>query len=160
AICLDKLDAVTEATEHLRAVLEEDQGNEKATLLLSTLLEKTGRDQELADLLSSQIDLASGQGALDKELAFRVRLGEVYESRLNDVAKAIETYREVTARSPAHKGALLSLARLHEQRGEKKDAAQALETILGELVTTGSATQEAVHTALRLADLYGALKQD
>ena len=85
AICIDKLDAVTEATEHLRAVLDEDQGNEKATLLLSQLLEKSGRDQELAELLSSQIELAQGQGALEKELAFRVRLGEVYETRLNDI---------------------------------------------------------------------------
>src|SRR5262249_12395560 len=75
SICIDKLDAVTEATEHLRAVLDEDKGNEQATLLLSTLLEKSGRDQELAELLLSQIDLAKDQGALDKELAFRVRLG-------------------------------------------------------------------------------------
>jgi tetratricopeptide (TPR) repeat protein len=172
AICIDKLDATTEATEHLRAVLDEDQGNEKATLLLSTLLEKTGRDQELAELLSSQIELALGQGALDKELAFRTRLGEVYETRLNDIPKAIETYREVTGKDPSHKGALLALARLHEQRGEKGDAAKALETVLEGLVTpktvvTGGApgaeaqtAEEAVKTALRLADLYGALKQD
>jgi len=46
-----------ESTENLRkamldfrAVLEADAGNEKATLLLSTLLEKSGRDQELADV--------------------------------------------------------------------------------------------------------------
>jgi golgin subfamily B member 1 len=155
AICIDKLDAVTEATEHLRAVLDEDQGNEKATLLLSTLLEKSGRDQELAELLSSQIELAQGQKALDKELAFRVRLGEVYETRLNDIAKAIETYREVIGKAQTHKGALLALARLHEQRGEKADAAKVLETVL-----EGSTGEEAVKTALRLADLYGALKQE
>jgi golgin subfamily B member 1 len=155
AICIDKLDAVTEATEHLRAVLDEDQGNEKATLLLSTLLEKSGRDQELAELLSSQIELARGQGALDKELAFRVRLGEVYETRLNDIPKAIETYKEVTGKAATHKGALLSLARLYEQRGEKGDAAKALETVLD-----GASGDEAVKTALRLGDLYGALKQE
>ena len=156
AICIDKLDAVTEATELLRAVLDEDQGNEKATLLLSTLLEKSGRDQELADLLSSQIELAQAQAALDKELAFRVRLGEVYETRLNDIPKAIETYKDVIGKAATHKGALLALARLHEQRGEKADAAKALETVLGG-VTVGD---EAVKTALRLADLYGALKQE
>jgi tetratricopeptide (TPR) repeat protein len=155
SICIDKLDAITEATEHLRAVLDEDQGNEKATLLLSQLLEKTGRDQELAELLSSQIELAQSQGALDKELAFRVRLGEVYETRLNDIPKAIETYKEVIAKAATHKGALLSLARLHEQRGEKADAAKVLETVLD-----GASGEEAVKTALRLADLYGALKQE
>src|SRR4029078_12463626 len=102
AICLEKLDAVTEATEHLRAVLDEDVGNEKATLLLSQLLEKTGRDQELAELLLTQIDLAQSQGALDKELSFRVRLGEVYETRLNDIPKAIETYKDVIAKAATH----------------------------------------------------------
>ena len=155
AICLEKLDAVTEATEHLRAVLDEDAGNEKATLLLSQLLEKTGRDQELADLLLSQIDLAAEQKDVSKELTFRVRLGEVYETRLNDVPKAIETYRTVTERDASHKGALLSLARLFEQRGDKDHAAEVLEKYLG--TATG---EEAVKTALRLADLYVALKRE
>lgn len=155
AICIDKLGVETEATEHLRAVLDEDQGNEKATLLLSTLLEKSGRDQDLADLLLSQIELAQGQSALEKELAFRVRLGEVYETRLNDIGKAIETYKEVIGKSASHKGARLSLARLHEQRGEKADAAKQLESVL-----EGVTGEEAVKTALRLSDLHGALKQD
>jgi tetratricopeptide (TPR) repeat protein len=154
-ICIDKLGAETEATELLRAVLDEDQGNEKATLLLSQLLEKSGRDQDLADLLSSQIELAKEQRALDKELAFRVRLGEVYETRLNDIAKAIETYKEVIGKADGHKGARLSLARLHEQRGEKADAAKMLENVLAAV-----SGEEAVKIALHLADLYGALKQD
>jgi tetratricopeptide (TPR) repeat protein len=155
AICLDKLDAVTEATEHLRAVLDEDAGNEKATLLLSQLLEKTGRDQELAELLLSQIDLAAEQKDVSKELTFRVRLGEVYETRLNDVAKAIETYQAVTERDAGHKGALLSLARLFEQKGDKEHAAEVLEKYLG-----GATGEEAVKTALRLADLHVAQKRE
>ena len=155
AICIDKLGVETEASEHLRAILDEDQGNEKATLLLSTLLEKSGRDQDLADLLSSQIELAQTQAALDKELAFRVRLGEVYETRLNDTARAIETYKEVIGKAASHKGARLALARLHEHKGEKAEAARMLENVL-----LGVRGEEAVHTALRLADLHGALKQD
>ena len=155
AICIDKLGAETEATEHLRAVLEEDAGNEKATLLLSQLLERSGRDQDLAELLVSQIELSQKQGAADKERSFRVRLGEVYETRLNDIPKAIETYKEVIDKAPGHKGALLALARLHEQRGEKADAAKMLESVI-----EGASGEEAVKTALRLADLYGALKQE
>ena len=118
AICLEKLDAVTEATEHLRAVLDEDAGNEKATLLLSQLLEKTGRDQELAELLDSQIELAAEQKDVSKELTFRVRLGEVYETRLNDVAKAIETYQAVigAGREPQGRAALAGAALRAEGR--------------------------------------------
>jgi tetratricopeptide (TPR) repeat protein len=155
AICLDKLDAITEATEHLRNILDEEAGNEKATLLLSQLLEKTGRDQELADLLSSQIDLAAEQKDVSRELVFRVRLGEVFESRLNDVAKAIETYRGVAERDPNHKGALLSLARLFEQKGDKAQAASMLERVL-----ESAAGAEGVETSLRLADLYTALQKE
>ncbi len=155
SICLEKLDAITEATEHLRAVLDEDAGNEKATLLLSQLLEKTGRDQELADLLVSQIDLAAEQKDLSKELAFRVRLGEVFETRLNDTGKAIEAYQAVVAREASHKPALLSLARLFEQKADKASAAEMLETVLN-----GESGEDAVKTALRLADLYVALKKD
>ncbi|HEY4118588.1 MAG TPA: tetratricopeptide repeat protein [Byssovorax sp.] len=155
ALCIDKLEATTEATEHLRAVLDEDAGNERATLLLSTLLEKSGRDQDLADLLKEQIELASEKKETQKELAFRVRLGEVFEARLNDPEKAIETFQGVVERDPKHKGALLALARLFEHRGDKAAAAKQLEVVLAE-----SAGDDAVQLALRLADLYGTLKQD
>ncbi len=155
SICVEKLDALTEATEHLRAILDEDAGHEKATLMLSQLLEKSGRDQELAELLTQQIERAVEQGDVPKEQSFRVRLGEVYETRLNDVPKAIETYKEVVERTKDHKGARLALARLHEQRGEKSDAAEMLEPVLG-----ASDGAEAVKLALRLAALYTALKRE
>jgi len=154
-ICIDKLDATSEAMEHLRAILDEERTHEKATLLLSQLLEKTGRDDELADLLNSQIELAKERSDLSAELVYSVRLGEVFENRLNNVPKAIETYKAVLERDANHKGALLSLARLYEKKGEKADAAKALETILSS--ATG---EEAVKIALRLADLYTALKDE
>lgn len=150
-ICLSKLDAVSEATEHLRAVLDEQPDNEKATALLAQLLEKTGRDQELSDLFVSQIDLAKERGDLKSELAYSVRLGEVYEKRLNDAARAIETYRAVLEREPRHHDGLLALARLYEQKGDKAAAAERLEVVLAD-----AAGEEAVKTALRLADLYRA----
>lgn len=151
-ICLSKLDAVSEATEHLRAVLDEEPENEKATSLLAQLLEKTGRDQELSDLFVRQIDLAKERGNVAAELSYSVRLGEVYEKRLNDVGRAIETYRAVLEREPRHKEALLSLARLYEQKGDKAAAAERLETVLAD-----ASGEDAVQTALRLSDLHRAL---
>lgn len=155
SICTDKLDAITEATEHLRAVLDEDAGNERATILLSQLLEKTGRDQELAELLESQIDLAAEQKDVSRELTFRVRLGEVFETRLNDVGKAIETYRAVTERDPKHKGALLSLARLLEQKGDKVQTTEVLERVFKD-----AEGEEATSLALRLSDIYAGLSRE
>ena len=136
--------ALAASPRRKRLLIAED--NEAERMSVSELLSHPDIEIDTAD---------TGQGALDKELAFRVRLGEVYETRLNDIPKAIETYREVTGKAATHKGALLSLARLHEQRGEKADAAKVLETVLD-----GASGDEAVKTALRLADLYGALKQD
>ncbi|WP_044241675.1 tetratricopeptide repeat protein [Chondromyces apiculatus] len=154
-ICLSRLDAVGEATEHLRAVLDEEPENDKATALLAQLLEKTGRDQELSDLFVRQIDLAKERNDVAAELLYSVRLGEVYEKRLNDTARAIESYRAVLAREPRHKEALLSLARLYEQKGDKAAAAEQLEVVLAD--TSG---QDAVTTALRLADLHRALSDE
>lgn len=153
ALCLDKLSAPSEAAEHLRAVLDEEPGNEQATLMLSQLLEKQGRDDELAELLDRQIELMRDRGDVAAELSFRVRLGEVFESRLGDTAKAIGAYQAVLDRDGAHKGALVALARLHEAKGEKAEAAKMLERLL-----EGEQGAEAVATSLRLADLYGALK--
>lgn len=154
-ICLEKLDAPGEAMDHLKAILDEEPGHEEATLTLSTLYEKTGRDQDLAELLTSQIELAERTGDVGAELRFRVRLGEVFETRLGDVPKAIATYEAVLEREAAHKGALLALARLFEHKGDKAAAAAKLERVL-------AATQgpDAVPLALRLADLYVALKDD
>lgn len=151
-ICLSKLDAVSEATEHLRAVLDEEPENDRATSLLAQLLEKTGRDQELSDLFVSQIDLAKQRGDVAAELKYSVRLGEMYEKRLNDASRAIETYRAVLEREPRHKEALLALARLYEQKGDKSAAAERLETVLADV-----SGEEAVQTSLRLAELHRAL---
>ena len=53
------IDATSEAMEHLRAILDEERTHEKGTLLLSQLLEKTGRDDELADLPANRMQLFS-----------------------------------------------------------------------------------------------------
>jgi tetratricopeptide (TPR) repeat protein len=151
-VSLEQLDELEDATTVLRAVLDEDAGNEKATVLLSQLYEKQGRDDDLAELLSGQIELARERNEVSAELTFRVRLGEVYETRLGDAAKAIDTYAAVIEREPKHKGALLALARLHESRGEKAEAAAVLERVVED--ATGG---EALGLSLRLADLFAAL---
>ena len=149
AIVCDELDSPTEAIDHLRAALDEEPSHREATLMLSRLFEKTGRDEDLAQLLNSQIDLASERSDKDAELAYRVRLGEVYESRLGDVDKAIETYAGVLERDPANLGGLLAMTRLHETRGEKAEAAAFLERTVDV-----APADESVGHAKRLAQLF------
>ena len=114
----------------LHAVLEEQPGHGDAVVALSQLLEKTKRDEELAELLHSQIQGAHDRGDTEAELRFQVRLGEVYESRLKDRVRAIATYRGVLERQPRHRDALQALARLYQDTGEHAEAAQALEALL------------------------------
>ncbi len=148
----DSIGSDSQAIDLLRAVLEEEASHEDASLHLSKMLEKTGRDDDLAELLARQIELASGRGDAAAELKFRVRLGEVQETRLGSVDKAIETYRAILEREPAHEGALLALARLHEGRGERAEAAKVLERLLER-----ASGDDAVALALRLADVFAAI---
>jgi tetratricopeptide (TPR) repeat protein len=143
-----KFQAPDTAIEHLRAVLDEEPGQEVAVVRLSELYERTQRDEELAELLSTQIDAARARGDVAAELAFQVRLGEICESRLGDRARAIDTYRGVLARDARHRGALDALARLLRADGQKAEAAEVLSQLLG--MESGAA---AVERALELADV-------
>jgi tetratricopeptide (TPR) repeat protein len=136
----------------LHAVLEEQPGHGDAEVALSQLLEKTKRDEELAELLHSQIQGAHDRGDTEAELRFQVRLGEVYESRLKDRVRAIATYRGVLERQPRHRDAQQALARLYQDTGEHAEAAQALEALLD--LSQG---EDAVGYAGALADEYGKL---
>ena len=145
-----------DAIETLRAILEENRGHKEAILALSELLEKSGMDEELAELLNGQIEGAKERGDVESELALQVRLGEVFETRLKDVSRALETYEAVLARDGAHRQALDAIARLSEGRAQWERAAQALDKLL-EQTTEPS---EGIALALRLAQARDALKDE
>ncbi|HWA76644.1 MAG TPA: tetratricopeptide repeat protein [Polyangiaceae bacterium] len=147
-----RFQAADTAIEHLRAVLDEEPGQEVAVVRLSELYERTQRDEELAELLSTQIEAARARGDVAAELAFQVRLGEICESRLGDRGRAIDTYRGVLARDARHRGALDALARLLRADGRKSEAAEVLGQLLG--MESGEA---AVQRAIELADVQSEL---
>jgi tetratricopeptide (TPR) repeat protein len=142
----EKFAAPDDAVDTLRAVIEEEPGNQDAILALSALLEKTGKDAELAELLKSQLEAAKERGDTGAELGLLVRLGEVYETRLEDAAAAQATYEAVLERDPSHRGALEATARLSERRDAWSTAAGALAKLV-EL----SADATGLPFALRLA---------
>jgi len=142
----ERFQALDTAIELLRAVLDDEPGRADAVVALSELYEKTKRDEDLADLLSAQISAAQGRGDVAGELSFQVRLGEVYDSRLGDRERAIETYRAVLARDATHAGALEALARLLQSENRLPEAAQVLDQLL-----TASTGENAVARALELA---------
>ncbi len=142
----ERFDAPRDAIDTLRGVLEEDPTHEGAVVALSQIYEKTGQDEELAELLNSQIGRAHERGDAQAELALIVRLGEVYEGRLKDTTRALDTYEGVLARDATHRGALEAVARLAEGRAAWERAAGALIKLLD-----GSSGEAGVELALRLA---------
>ncbi|MEP7050833.1 MAG: tetratricopeptide repeat protein [Pseudomonadota bacterium] len=126
----ERFSAPDTAIELLRAVLDDEPGRGDAVVALSELYEKTKRDEELADLLSTQISGAQERADVAAELSFQVRLGEVYDSRLGDRERAIDTYRAVLARDPRHQGALEALARLLQSEERLPEAAEVLDQLL------------------------------
>ncbi|MEO6420657.1 MAG: tetratricopeptide repeat protein, partial [Polyangiaceae bacterium] len=149
----DSLDNPSDAIATLRAILDEDPTHADAVIALSQLLEKGGHDEDLAELLGSQIEHARERGDASSELSLQVRLGEVFENRLKDTPRALATYEAVLEREPNHVGALESVARLAESRDDWARAATALATLL-KLATDGSSTAltgSGVALALRLA---------
>ncbi len=142
----EKFGSARDAAETLRAILDEEPAHEGAVIALSNLLEKTGQDEELADLFNSQMDRARDRGDSAAELALSVRLAETYESRLKDTPRALAAYEAVLERDPAHRRALEAVARLSEGRGAWDRAASAL----AKLVELGNGL-DGVADAMRLA---------
>ncbi len=136
------------AIDTLRMVLDENRAHEGAVAALSTLLEKGGKDDELAELLNGQIEAAKERGDAAGELALHVRLGEVYESRLQDAGRALATFEAVLERDPNHHGALEAVARLAEGRASFDRAASALDR----LVAAETDPKHGVSLAIRLAN--------
>lgn len=148
----DKFKAVDTAVELLRVVLEDEPSNSEAVVLLSRLFEDSGRDEELAELLNEQIAAAAERGDRAARLQFEVRLGEVYDAKLGDRQKAIETFARVLEQDPHHVSALRALARLQAASGQQAASAEVLERLI-ELVPG----PEQLSIALELADAYSAL---
>ena len=152
----DSMGEASDAIETLRSVLEENRGHADAVVALSELLEKGGKDDELAELLNGQIELAKDKGDAAAELTLRVRLGEVYETRLRDAGKALQAFEAVLERNPDHHQALEAVARLAEGRAAWDTAARVLERLVSAETDAG----HGVALAQRLANAREKLGQD
>ena len=65
----DKFKSLDTAIDLLRAILEEEPGQSEAVVALSELYEETQRDEELAELLSTQISAAQSRGDIGQRAA-------------------------------------------------------------------------------------------
>lgn len=127
---LEKFEAPREASDTLRAVLDEEPDHPEAANVLLEIFDKGDRHAELAELRTQLVERARARGDVAGELHQMVELGAVLELRVKDVKRALETYEEILGRDPRHKEALESVARLSEGRGAWDKAAQALTQLL------------------------------
>jgi tetratricopeptide (TPR) repeat protein len=159
-----QLDDADAASGRFRLILEESPGNGEALEALSRLSESAGRWPELALLLATRRDAATG--AERAELAFR--LGDLKARRLGDMEGAIASFREVLALDAHHGGALGALESMLDEAAWKVTAARILEPefeaigqhrklaqVLRILLDATSDRDERRALGLRLARVYG-----
>lgn len=118
-----------EALEVLQQVVLEDPGQVQAASVLSELLEKTGRRDDLIALLIGQLDAAKDRQDVAAVTALSLRLGDLLEQQ-DRVMEALDTYQGVLDWNRRDREALSAVLRLSEQQQDFWRAADSLEGLL------------------------------
>ena len=151
ALQRDRFGAPADAIETLRAVLDDEPADAEAIAALSALYEQGSRYEDLAELIANQFASAEAPAAA----ALGMQLGELYETRLSDTRRALETYESVLGREPSHREALVRVARLAAAQGDARQAMGVLQTLLAM-----SEGDDARAFALQLADVAASAGDD
>lgn len=114
-----------EASAELREIVDDDPGHADAAILLGTILERSGREADLAELLANQLDLAKDRQDAASVASLSERLGLLLEKQ--DPSEARNVYYAALDWEPGNKQILVSLERLHEAAGEALDRADVME---------------------------------
>ncbi|HEY2732361.1 MAG TPA: tetratricopeptide repeat protein, partial [Polyangiales bacterium] len=121
-----QLENLENAVTRYRRVLAADSENQSAVRALDRLFTQMERWQDLAEVLARESEI--GQSP-DEILEFKFRLGQVYQSRLGDLDKAIAAYREVISAAPEHEATLKALESLFESGTKQLEIGEILEPL-------------------------------
>ena len=121
-----KLDDIFEAISCWRLVLEDNPEDLDAILALDRLFTKEKNFDELLENLRRQKELAVDQAAW---VDLTLRIGDLQREELEDLEGAIESYRDVLAQQPTHKGALDRLEELARDESVRMRAIEVLEPL-------------------------------
>ena len=121
-----QLEDVNEAVARYRRVLQADPENQSAVRALDRLFTQNERYADLAEVLTLEAEI--GQTP-DEILEFKYRLGQVYQTKLGDVQRAIQAYREVISAAPEHTDTLRALEALFESGTHQLAVAEILEPL-------------------------------
>jgi len=121
-----QLESLENAVTRYRRVLAADPENQSAVRALDRLFTQMERWQDLAEVLARESEI--GQSP-DEILEFKYRLGQVYQTRLGDLDKAIAAYREVISAAPEHEDTLKALEALFESGTKQLEVGEILEPL-------------------------------
>lgn len=120
------LEEPEEAIGLYREILSIDEASPVALKALDELYERLERHTELADNVERQLSLASDP---DEQTALMIRLAELRETKMGEVASAIEIYSEVLIQDESNAEALAALERLLGTPDNELAVAEILEPI-------------------------------
>ncbi|HEY1546829.1 MAG TPA: tetratricopeptide repeat protein, partial [Kofleriaceae bacterium] len=121
-----ELGDVAKAIETYQAILDLDADELPAIQSLDRLYGAAERWYDLLGNLERQVELADVTG---ETVGLKYRIGNLWQLRLGDVARAIESYREALDMDPSHAETLAALGGLVRGKVEPVMAARVLEPI-------------------------------
>ena len=121
-----ELGDVAKAIETYQGILDLDADELPAIQSLDRLYGQAERWYDLLGNLERQVELAETTG---ETVALKYRVGHLWQIRLGDVARAIESYREALELDPGHTETLHALDGLVHSKTEPVMAARVLEPI-------------------------------
>jgi tetratricopeptide (TPR) repeat protein len=121
-----ELGDVPKAIETYQGILDLDADELPAIQSLDRLYGQAERWYDLLGNLERQVELADATG---ETVALKYRIGHLWQIRLGDVARAIESYREALELDPQHAETLHALDGLVHGKTEPVMAARVLEPI-------------------------------
>jgi tetratricopeptide (TPR) repeat protein len=125
-LCAGTLRRPEDAIAHWDAVLEIAPDDREAARALEALYQSMGRFSELAELLERRLGFAFN---VDEAVGLRVRLGEIYETRLHDPVQAVESYGAALGGDANHPVATAALERFLDDPDTRAHAAEVLEPV-------------------------------
>ncbi|MCC7540253.1 MAG: tetratricopeptide repeat protein, partial [Deltaproteobacteria bacterium] len=121
-----QLGNVDRAIDRYRKVLEVEPENAQAITSLDRLFEATERWEELAGVLERETTLAASP---EEVLELQFRLGQLFETRLGDLDRAVAQYREILGAAPEHGPTLRALELLFTEGHKATEIAEILEPL-------------------------------
>jgi tetratricopeptide (TPR) repeat protein len=147
SILLEQSGQADAAAEILQEILIEDPSQHQAAIMLSGILEKSGRHDELVALLAGQLDAAKDRQDAESIVSISLRMSALLEQQ-GRLGEAFDVCQAAVDWNPKHRGALEATVRLAEKKGDTFALADSLEGLLQ--VTVG---EDAVPIAARLVSL-------